>query len=31
VKKETTRKGSVRARVKVAGWDNSYLERVLVS
>jgi predicted transposase YbfD/YdcC len=31
VKKEQTRKGSVRSRVKTAGWDNSYLEQILVS
>jgi len=32
VKKEPTRnKSSVRSRVKTAGWDNSYLERILVS
>jgi predicted transposase YbfD/YdcC len=31
VKKETTRKGSVRARLKIAGWENAYLERILVS
>ena len=32
VKKEQTRKkSSVRSRVKAAGWDNSYLERILVS
>lgn len=31
VKKEPTRKGSVRGKVKIAGWDNSYLERILVS
>jgi predicted transposase YbfD/YdcC len=31
VKRERTRKGSVRARVKKAGWDNSYLEQILVS
>jgi len=31
VKKEHTRKGSVRSRVKTAGWDNSYLEQILVS
>jgi predicted transposase YbfD/YdcC len=31
VKKEQTCKASVRRRVKRAGWDNSYLELVLVS
>jgi predicted transposase YbfD/YdcC len=31
VKKEHTRKGSVRSKVKTAGWDNSYLEQILVS
>jgi predicted transposase YbfD/YdcC len=32
VKKEQTRKkSSVRSRVKTAGWDNSYLEQILVS
>lgn len=31
VKKEHTRKGSVRSRVKTAGWDNTYLEQILVS
>ncbi len=31
VKREQTHKASVRRRVKKAGWDNSYLEQVLVS
>ena len=32
VKKEQThKKSSVRGKVKTAGWDNSYLERILVS
>lgn len=31
VKREKTQKGSVRGRVKKAGWDNSYLEQVLIS
>jgi predicted transposase YbfD/YdcC len=32
VKKEPThKKSSVRSRIKTAGWDNSYLERILVS
>jgi predicted transposase YbfD/YdcC len=31
LKKEQTQKVSVRRRVKKAGWDNSYLEQVLVS
>jgi predicted transposase YbfD/YdcC len=32
VKNESThKKSSVRSRIKTAGWDNSYLERILVS
>ena len=31
VKKEATHKAGVRGRVKRAGWDNSYLELILVS
>ncbi len=31
VKKEQSHKASVRARVKRAGWDNAYLERILVT
>lgn len=31
VKKEPTRKGGVISKVKIAVWDNSYLEHILVS
>ena len=31
VKREQTQKASVRRRAKKAGWDNSYLQQVLVS
>jgi hypothetical protein len=30
-KEQTHKKASVRRKVKAAGWDNSYLERILVS
>lgn len=31
IKRESSSKSSVRVRIKKAGWDNSYLEKVLVS
>lgn len=31
IKRETSTKSSVRVRIKKAGWDNSYLEKILVS